>query len=50
MSSICEALSELHKGGKKRGKIFRILKPCVTRTGVYKVLKCIGKQGHLFQE
>ena len=25
MSSICEATSELHKSGKKPGKIFRIL-------------------------
>ena len=45
MSSICEAISELHKSGKKPGKIFRILKPHVTRTGVYKFLKCIGKTG-----
>ena len=45
MSSICEAISELHRSGKNFGKIFRILKPCVIRTGVNKVLKHIGETG-----
>ena len=45
MSSICEAISKLHKSGNKPWEIFRILKPCVTRTGVYMVLKCIGETG-----
>ena len=34
MSSICEAISKLHKNGNKPWEIFRILKPCVTRTVV----------------
>ena len=47
MSSICEAIRELHKSGKNL-EIFKIFKPCVTKTGVYKVLKCIGKTGSPF--
>ena len=47
MSSICEAINELHKSEKNTRKIFRILKSCVTRTRVYKVLKCIGETGSL---
>ena len=45
MTKVCKTINELHKTEKKSREIFKLLKPCVTRIRVYKVLKCIEETG-----
>ena len=39
MSDKSDAIGVLHKSGKTASEIFKILKPSVSRSGVYKVIK-----------
>ena len=39
MSDKSDAIEVLHKSGKTASEIFKILKPTVSRSGVYKVIK-----------